>query len=163
MKIFESNQYRGLFFSDINFSRFRTILFTVVCSFALLMAACGDSSTGTNGGGDDNGNGEDPPPEPTFENVQNIFNSSCGGSGCHIGERTSGVQLDSYDNVMGSEGDQYGELVVQEGDANGSPLVDKIESSNPQFGDRMPLGGPYLSSDDINLIKDWIDEGAENN
>lgn len=137
----------------------------IFCLIAV-MGSCGDSSTGTNGGGGGNGRngGDDPPPdEPTFENVLDIFNSSCGGSGCHIGERTNGVRLDSYDNVMESEGVQYGERVVQEGDGDGSPLVDKIESDNPEYGERMPEGGPFLSDDEIELIKEWIDEGAENN
>ncbi len=30
-------------------------------------------------------------------------------------------------------------------------------------GARMPLGGPYLSSEDIQMIKEWINDGAENN
>lgn len=138
----------------------------LILCLIVVMGSCGDSSTGTNGGnrGNDGGNGEDPPPEePTFENVLDIFNSSCGGSGCHVGESTNGVRLDSYDNVIESESVQYGERVVQESDADGSPLVDKIESDNPKYGVRMPEGGPYLSDDDIELIKEWIDDGAEDN
>lgn len=143
-----------------------TILLVMICSLGLILASCGDNSTGTNGGNDngDDGNGEEPPPpEPTFTNVSDILESSCSGSGCHVGERTSGVRLDSYDNVMESEGHQYGELIVQEEDAAGSPIVDKIESSNPEHGERMPPGGSFLSQDEIDLIKDWIDDGAENN
>ena len=37
-------------------------------------------------------------------------------------------------------------------------MVDKIEA-NPQFGNRMPVGGS-LSQDQINKIKAWINEGA---
>lgn len=133
----------------------------LVLGLAILLISCGDSSTGTNGGnGDGNGNG-DPPAEPTFANVIDIFNDSCGGSGCHIGNNTNGVRLDSYENVMDSEGTQYGELVVQPGDADGSPLVDKITPGTPEFGERMPQGGPYLSDDEIDLIRAWIDNGAE--
>lgn len=147
--------------------RFRSSLILVaVCSLGLLFTACGDNSTGTgsgNGDGDGTGNGNgNGSTEPTFSNVLNIFNNNCSGSGCHIEERNSGVRLDSYNNVIESEGAQYGELVVQPGDANGSPLVDKIESENPEFGDRMPVGGA-LSSSQISLIKEWIDDGAENN
>lgn len=145
----------------------RNLLLTAVCSVGLLFVSCGDNSTGTDGGnGDGTGNGENggTPSEPTFSNVQSIFNSSCATSGCHDSSTAkSGVNLTSYDEVMNSVGQQYGENVVQAEDAAGSPLVDKIESSNPDFGQRMPPSGPYLSSDKIDLIKEWINEGAKDN
>jgi hypothetical protein len=37
--------------------------------------------------------------------------------------------------------------------------VDKIDSDNPEFGVRMPQGG-QLSTDEIDKIKQWINEGA---
>lgn len=131
----------------------------LVFSLTFLLLSCGDSSTGTNSGGG-NGN-EEPPPEPTYANVQEIFNSSCSGSGCHVGERMSGVRLDSYENIINSEGDQYNERVVQPNNADESPLIDKISPGAPQFGVRMPQGGPYLSDEEINLIRNWINNGAE--
>ncbi|MFH5832369.1 hypothetical protein [Halalkalibaculum sp. DA384] len=142
---------------------------TLICTISLLLAGCGDSSTGVNGGGNGNGNGgngngngsSEIGTEPTFDNIQQIFGQSCGDSNCHIGGQQSGVQLDSYQNVTGSEGDQYGELVVQANDAAGSPLVDKIEP-NPDHGVRMPQGGPYLSDERINQIRTWINNGANN-
>ena len=141
-----------------SFSSISKLILVVI--LAAFISACSSGSTDPNGGDDD-----DPPmdtPEPTFANVQQIFNGSCTGSGCHIGERTSGVRLDSYDNVTNSVGDQYGELVVQPNDADGSPLVDKIEP-NPQFGVRMPKGRSALSDEQIQLIRDWINDGAPNN
>jgi hypothetical protein len=123
----------------------------------------GDNGGGNGGnGGGGNGGGSEIGTEPTFTNVQQIFEQSCGGSSCHINQQSSGVQLNTYENVMNSQGTRYGELVVQAGDADGSPLVDKIEP-NPEIGSRMPEGGPYLSDERINQIKDWIDNGAENN
>lgn len=157
-----SDQAQKKWFSDIG--KFNSLLLVTICSLALVLGSCGDNSTGTNGGNGDNGNGdEDEPLEPTFSNVLDIFNSSCGGSNCHINGSQSGVQLNNYDNVMGSEGVQYGELVVQAGNADDSPLVDKIESDNPEFGERMPPDGPFLSDDEIDLIKEWINDGAEDN
>ena len=135
-------------------------------AFALIsFAGCSDNSTGTvdngnNNNNNNNYNNNEIASDPTFENVQMIFNQNCGS--CHIGGSENGVRLDSYENVINSVGDQYGIKVVQPGDANGSPLVDKIEP-NPQFGSRMPEDGPFLSSDRINQIKEWINEGAENN
>lgn len=141
------------------FSKEKHLLFVLLCSFGLLFASCGDNSTGPgNGNGNGNGNGE--PLEPTFTNVQPILTENCGP--CHIGNNQSGVQLDSYSNVMNSNGGQYGGAIVVEGEADDSPLVDKIEE-DPDKGERMPQGGPYLSSDQISLIRDWISEGAQDN
>lgn len=156
------NSKQQSFFLKSSKSKSKYTLFLVfICSLGLIVVSCSDNSTGAEDG-NGGGNG-DTPTEPTFTNVQEIFESSCGGTNCHINNRRSGVRLDSYDNVTSSEGDQYGKLVVQEGDAANSPLVDKIESSNPEHGERMPPGGPFLSSDDIDLIKEWINEGAKNN
>ena len=135
----------------------------LLCSLGLFLASCGDSSTGPDNGNGGNGNGNGEPPEPTFANVLEIFNSSCGGSGCHIGERTNGVRLDSYDRVINSEGDQYGGLIVVPGEPDDSPVIDKISNSDPKFGDRMPRNRGALSSDQITLIREWIADGAQNN
>ncbi|MCB0717945.1 MAG: hypothetical protein KDD65_05840 [Bacteroidetes bacterium] len=81
--------------------------------------------------------------------------------GCHVGSGTSGVSLSSYSQVIGSIGVQYGEAVVSPGDADASPLVDKLLAS-PQFGQRMPEGS-QLSASEIATIRQWIDEGANDN
>jgi len=137
----------------------------LLCAVVLTLGACGSSSTSPNNGGDNNGGGNNgsKPPEPTFSNVQSIFNDSCGGSGCHVGESTNGVRLDSYENVINSVGTQYGTEVVVPDEPDNSPLIDKISNDNPEFGERMPEGGPPLSDDDITLIREWIANGAENN
>lgn len=151
------------------FKRKRSLLPILICSLGLLLGGCGGSSTGTNGGGSGGGGGNggggggnEIGTEPTFSNVQQIFQQSCGGANCHINQPNNGVQLNTYENVMNSQGSDYGELVVQPGDAEGSPLVDKIEP-NPQIPPRMPDGGPYLSDERIDQIRQWIDNGAENN
>src|SRR5699024_4661241 len=109
----------------------KNLLTTLLCSLGLLLASCGDSSTSP-GNGNGNGNGNGKRPVPVITNVLEIFSSSCGGSGCHIGERTNGVRLDSYDNVINSNGQQYGGPVVVEGEPDNSPLVDKIEEDPGQ-------------------------------
>ena len=129
----------------------------------LLLSACSDS--GMTSSDDDNmppveNGGDEIGSEPVFTNVLAIFEQNC--ASCHIGSSTNGVRLDSYENVVESVGDQYGINVVQPEDADGSPLVDKLEP-NPQFGGRMPQGGPFLSQERIDQIREWIDNGAENN
>ncbi len=90
------------------------------------------------------------------QNIQPIFNNHC--ISCHGG--TSGVTLSSYESVINSVGDQYGRNIVVPGNPSGSPIVDKISNANPQFGERMPQGGPYLSEAQIAAIIDWISRGA---
>ena len=48
------------------------------------------------------------------------------------------------------------------GDACGSILVQKLGDA-PPFGARMPLEGPALGAPEIQLIVDWIVEGADDN
>lgn len=134
----------------------------LICCIGLLFAACSGSSTGSNGGGNGGGNGNTIGTEPTFTNVQQIFQQSCSGSNCHINQHTNGVRLDTYQNVTESQGIDYGEQIVQPGNADGSPLVDKIEP-NPDIPPRMPEDGDYLSDERIDQIRTWIDNGAENN
>lgn len=67
--------------------------------------------------------------------------------------------MTSFSTLMSSVGSNYGSNIVVPGNPDGSGLVDKIEPS-PQFGSRMPQGGPFLSQSDINLIRTWIAEGA---
>lgn len=89
-----------------------------------------------------------------------LFTGSC--AVCHVGERTSGVALGSYQQVITSVGEQYGERVVIPGDAGASILIDKLGPS-PRFGERMPRGRAPLAPDQIALIRAWIDEGALDN
>ena len=96
------------------------------------------------------------------DQIQPILTQSCGGSGCHVNSSTSGVNVSSYDALMNSSGIVYGEPVINPGNPDESPLVDKIEP-NPQFGSRMPQGGPFLTNDEIAQIRAWIEGGAEDN
>ncbi len=97
-----------------------------------------------------------------LNDIQPIFNGSCGGAGCHIGSSKSGVNLSSYDDVMDSSGQQYGRTIVEPEQPGESPLVDKI-GPNPSQGERMPLNGSPLSDLQIQMIRVWIEEGARNN
>jgi uncharacterized membrane protein len=74
---------------------------------------------------------------------------------CHGGERTSkGLSLNSFDAVMaGSENGP----VVTAGDAANSSLVQMVASG------KMPKRGPQLTPAEVQLITDWINQGAKNN
>jgi len=80
--------------------------------------------------------------------IQPIFDANC--MGCHAGGYSGGLMLGSYDEVM--EGGNSGNTVVA-GDHAASSLWVRIENGS------MPPSGA-LSIEDINLIAQWIDEGA---
>ena len=80
---------------------------------------------------------------------------------CH--GNTAGINLDSYQAVMNNEGFNWKSNVVNPGDATNSGLYDVL-LEQPRFQlQQMPTGGPYLTGDEIEIIKTWINEGAQNN
>jgi len=74
---------------------------------------------------------------------------------CHSEESAElGLKLDTYEGVMA--GSDYG-TVVEPGDPDGSLLVDMVAAGDmPEDGDPMP-------AEELDIIKAWIAEGAENN
>lgn len=91
--------------------------------------------------------------------VQPILQHYC--VSCH--GNTAGINLHSYDAVMNNTGNNWKEKVVVPGNAENSGLYDVL-LERPQFQlQQMPTGGPYLTGDEIEIIKTWINEGAKNN
>lgn len=86
-----------------------------------------------------------------------IFEERCG---CHLGAEESGVELTSYATLMSSRGSQYGEAAVAPSDPGGSPLFDVISNDPPRYGRTMPPFGAPLTSEQINLVRAWISQGA---
>jgi Ca2+-binding RTX toxin-like protein len=94
--------------------------------------------------------------------IQPIFNSTC--VECHIGAGAPhGLQLDaanSYADIVNVASDEVPSLKrIKPGDPDNSYLVQKIEGT-AAVGSRMPLGLPPLSEDKIELIRQWVSEGA---
>lgn len=74
---------------------------------------------------------------------------------CHSEESAElGLRLDSYEGVMA--GSDYG-TVVEPGDPAGSLLIDMVEAGD------MPEEGDPVPPEQLEVIKTWIAEGAENN
>lgn len=89
--------------------------------------------------------------------IQPIFDANCAGSNCHVGGMANGLSLESYTSLM--NGGNSGAVVLP-GNPDGSIIVRRLEGNiQPQ----MPLGGSPLPQDDIQLIRDWISEGAHDN
>ena len=107
--------------------------------------------------------------QPTLDSIQaNVFEGSCALSGCHDGGGTGlprGMDLSSadasFDALVGVDSLQVPGLPrVTPNDADASYLVDKLEGSQA-VGSQMPLGGPFLDQATIDVIRAWIDNGAE--
>ena len=118
--------------------------------------------------------GPTPDLEPTFSSIQQNIFSSGDSSGrpactnCHNPALNRGL-LDlspavSYNNLVNVASRlRPGEVRVIPNDPNNSYLIHKLEGNVPITGVRMPLGGPYLESGQILVIRRWIETGAPNN
>ena len=79
-------------------------------------------------------------------------------SGPGPGILIAGLDLSSLESLR--EGGNASEArIVIDGEPCASVLFQKL-SEAPPFGSRMPLGGPFLTSDELQLLHDWIAEGA---
>jgi hypothetical protein len=76
---------------------------------------------------------------------------------CHGGN--GGLFVGTVEQLR--QGGQHGPAVTP-GNAAGSLIIQKL-SSIPPFGDRMPQGGPYLPDSTVQVIRNWITEGALDN
>lgn len=81
-----------------------------------------------------------------------MLTANCGMSGCHgQGSAEDGFSVETYSSIIEE---------VSPGDLSDSDLWEVITDSDPD--DRMPLApNPPLSSDQIDLIRRWIMEGAQ--
>jgi hypothetical protein len=103
------------------------------------------------------------PLEPNFNSIQsNVFDQYC--VHCHAGANAPvGLRLDaanSYANLVGvASGERPNLMRVAPGDANNSYIIQKLEGT-AGVGERMPAGLPALPQSDINVIRQWIGDGA---
>jgi uncharacterized membrane protein len=87
------------------------------------------------------------------QDVLPIIESRC--TNCHGGERTEkGLNLKTYADMM--QGSENGPVVTV-GNAADSKLVDLIVAQ------KMPKRGPKLTPPQVQLITDWVNQGALNN
>jgi mono/diheme cytochrome c family protein len=82
-----------------------------------------------------------------------IFESRC--IGCHGGERTQeGLDLKTHASLMAGSTNGF---VVTPGDAVNSLLVELVAAQE------MPKRGPKLTPPQVQLITDWVNQGALDN
>ncbi|MCG9129398.1 hypothetical protein JT359_17555 [Candidatus Poribacteria bacterium] len=91
------------------------------------------------------------------EDIHPILAESCALAGCHVAGGAGGLDLTEYDTfkVGGNRGPAF-----DVGNADDSLVVKYIKG---EMLPQMPIGGAPLNGEQIQLIVDWINEGAENN
>ena len=94
-------------------------------------------------------------PSPSFNaDILPILTNRCAFAGCHVAGGPNGIDLRTYDTL--NAGGRDGAVIIA-GDARESKLVEQIVEG------KMPPNGPPLEAAQIQLIIDWINEGAKNN
>ncbi len=106
-----------------------------------------------------------PVPISFSSQIQPIFTTNCTDAGCHPGggapfSLQAGASYGNLVGVAATNGPCAGDLRVQPSNASGSALIKRL---NGTCGQRMPLGSPSLPLAQIQLISDWINQGANNN
>lgn len=133
----------------------------------LLAGGCVDPEVGAPIHPTCNGADSDPSHATSFADIQNrIFAGPHHCVRCHtpsgatpIGLSIGGLDLSSAETLRHG-GVQSGADIVIPGDSCSSLLVQKLGLA-PPFGARMPLDGPpYLTPTELQLVIDWIAEGA---
>jgi hypothetical protein len=130
-----------------------------------IAAGCGGGS----GDGADNGVPPEPPPPssfgPNFSEIQDqVFTPTCAVSGCHTGAAApEGLRLDeanSFGMLVDVASSQVPSILrVAPGDPDNSYLIQKLEGT-ASVGAQMPEGGPPLPQASIDVIRQWIIDGA---
>jgi hypothetical protein len=121
------------------------------------LTACGSSSQ-------DAGDAGEPLPKVTFTEVYAKVLTSC--TSCHAGfiGQIDGLdmstQATAYKNMVGVTASRCGGKLVVPKNAATSVLYEKV--TKPSCGSLMPQNAPPLSQAQLDLVKNWIDEGALN-
>lgn len=106
--------------------------------------------------------------DATFTRVQQeIFNPSCALSGCHsAASSASGLNLAAgaaFNNIVNvASVEQPSKDRIEPGNPVGSYLWLKVTGDSSISGVRMPRGRPALSQDRLDLLRAWIEAGAQN-
>lgn len=100
-----------------------------------------------------------------FGQVQAVFSNCTFSGGCHGSDNPqAGLRLSSgaaFANLVAVRSTELpGVFRVNPGKPDESYLLQKIERTNPPIGGQMPLGGPPLPRNQIEVIRQWIAAGA---
>ena len=150
--------------------RYKTIVanlaITGLAAAALALYGCAGNGNGLDANGNPitPGSGSGGGLTADFQSIQdNVFTPIC--TRCHQGASApQGLQLDaahSYAMLVGvPSSEQPSVLRVQQGDPDSSYIIRKLQNTPGITGQQMPFGGPYLPQATIDVIRQWITNGA---
>jgi hypothetical protein len=136
---------------------------SVTVGVLLFVSGCAGNGDGL----DENGRPIDSGPlplAPTFASIQqNVFTPIC--TACHAGASAPlGLRLDeanAYAAIVNTPSVEVSSLRrIRPGDPDASYLIQKIEG-RAAVGGRMPLGQSALPQATIDVIKQWVADGAQ--
>ena len=144
---------------------------SVIVIGALAGLACAGDGSQLADPGDDNNNGGGGGGGTGFAGaVQPILTANCALSGCHSGASPAqGMNLSSgqaYANIVSVPSIESSLMRVKPSEPDSSYLVHKIQGTQGSVGGsggRMPLGRTALTQTQIDVIRQWIADGAQNN
>jgi hypothetical protein len=124
----------------------------------------GAADTGPGDDGGDDGGGGGSVLLPDFDSIlSDVLEPLC--TNCHVGATAPlGLRLDSanaYDLLVGVPSQQQPSLLlVDPGNPDDSYLIQKLEGT-AATGGQMPLDGAPLPQADIDVVRQWITDGAQ--
>jgi ankyrin repeat protein len=95
------------------------------------------------------------------QQIKPLLERSC--AGCHSGEKPRGLfRVEGRDAIL--KGGASGEATIVPGHSEKSPLIDHVSGKVPES--EMPPKAvrerfPALTTDEVTLVRAWIDQGAE--
>ncbi len=137
----------------------------IAIASAVVLSSCGSSDSPMQ----PSPNPTPTPLQPTFSSISTqVFEGIC--VNCHNATGAAfagGLRLDAgqaYNQLVNtpSTGKPAAVRVIP-GNASDSYLIHKLEGRSDIVGNRMPLSGSALSQADIDVIRTWIAQGAQNN
>ena len=103
--------------------------------------------------------------------IRPIMNGAVGGAkpcknchyhstGTHEGLQQTGLDMETLGSLRNGGHNSGGGIIAIPGKPCESVIVQKVRGTFP-IGVRMPKGGPYLAPEQIQLLADWVFEGAK--
>lgn len=122
----------------------------IILIFAIFLVGCGDDGTSS----DTSDEGID---TPSFaQHIQPILTANCANASCHGGSSPAmGYSLTSHAGALGAGSDATPNVVPEM--SSESLLYRRAENGS------MPPGATRLEAKDVTTIKNWIDQGAQDN
>src|SRR4051812_35351990 len=148
-------------------ARYKTIVASLAAAAALYGCAGNGNGLDSNGNpiAPGSGSGGSGGLTADFQSIQdNIFTPIC--TKYHEGASApEGLQLDathSYAALVGvPSAEQPNVMRVAPGDPDSSYIIRKLQGTPGISGQQMPFGGPYLPQSTIDVIRQWITNGAQ--